>query len=377
MTVAKFKALGTALNNTLICREEEVAVLMLALVAGEHALFIGPPGTGKSALCTSLGKAAGVRAFSVLLTKFSTPDDVFGPVSLSGLKDDRYERVLGNRLADSELAFIDEVFKANPAILNSMLTVMQERKYDNGGKRVAAPLRTLVGASNEWPEAGELDALFDRFLVRCSVMPVPPSERKRLLFNTLPDVTQVLSLADIDQANTDSAQLAISQEAQDCYQEIISTLESEKIVPGDRRMRNALKIARAAAFLDSSPTVERQHLESLKNVLWPRHEVINATHEIVLKLANPAAGELQSLISEATEIISNSNEKQEPGKQLTDIKKLDEILRKAQTLGDTLKNRKFQHTIKIHKARLKAAQLDISFEDCLKTMKLDLEYTGA
>jgi MoxR-like ATPase len=372
------KNIGVVLSKALVCRDEEVSILQLSLVAKEHCLFIGDPGTAKSMLARSLGVAVDAREFGVLLTKFSTPDDVFGPVSLSGLKNDEYRRVTGNRLADCEIGFIDEVFKANAAILNSMLTVMQERIYDNGGARVKTPLRTLIGASNEWPEQGELDALFDRFMMRRSVQPVPPSERHRLLFSDLPPVNQVASIADIDTAHTEAMQLPFTQETQDCYMEMISTLQADKIAPGDRRCRNALKIARAAAWLDGSPAVERHHLESLKDVLWPRHEMINATHEIVLRLTNPSAGELMKMIGEATEIFnSGSIQSNDAGKQLADVKKLDEIIRRASTLTTSKKVRQFIHSVKVHICKLKAKHMNIDVEQMLKVMKLDAEFVDA
>jgi len=353
-----FEKLQATLNASLICREEEVHCITLALIARDHCLFVGPPGTGKSALSSAIGVAIATNEFSVLLTKFSTPDDVFGPVSLTGLKADRYERVLTGRLAEAEIAFIDEVFKANSAILNAMLTAMQERKYDNGGKRVSIPLRTLIAASNEWPEEGELEALFDRFLIRRSVNPVPPSERGRLLFDDLPPVQPVMTLAEIDTAHVQAMALPIGLEAKQCYQEILHTLSKEKIIPGDRRMRSALRVARAEAFLAGAAEVERVHLEALRDVLWPRYSQIAATHDIVLKLANPAAGALQALMAEATELFGLDSK--DESAQLSALKKLNDVTMRTNKLAVSDKRDKFLKSLKSGVLRLKAKHMGMT-----------------
>src|SRR4051812_1640201 len=143
---------------------------LCSIFAGEHVLFLGPPGTAKSSLARSIAQAFSGRYFEWLLTKFSTPDELFGPVSLRSLEQDRFERITMDKLPAAEFAFVDETFRANSAILNSMLTLMNERVYHNGGSQpTSCPLVTLFGASNDLPEGRELEAVFDRFLLRFDV----------------------------------------------------------------------------------------------------------------------------------------------------------------------------------------------------------------
>jgi MoxR-like ATPase len=183
-TRGKFETLRAALAAALIERDEEVQLLLLGLLAGEHVLLVGPPGTGKSLLCSALTSAVGgARKFETLLTKFSTPEELFGPVSVQALKADRYERLTAGYLPEAHFAFVDEVWKASSAILNTLLTLMQERRFDNGGRRVDCPLRLMVAASNEWPVGDgyeSLGAAFDRFLIRKLVRPVSAAGRERL-----------------------------------------------------------------------------------------------------------------------------------------------------------------------------------------------------
>src|SRR5262245_66567498 len=167
----KFAAARKELSAALIERDEEVDLVLTALVANEHVLLVGPPGTAKSLLLDSLTRWLEGRRFAILLTKFTTVEEVFGPVSLKGLKEDRFVRVTAGRLPEADLAFLDEVFKASSAILNTLLKVLNERLFDPGdGAAGKVPLRVCVAASNEYPQAfeggKELCAAFDRFLLR-------------------------------------------------------------------------------------------------------------------------------------------------------------------------------------------------------------------
>lgn len=146
-------------------------------------MLLGPPGTAKSELGRRLSSVCGDGGifFERLLTRFSVPEELFGPLSMKGLENDEYVRQIDGYLPTATVAFVDEVFKANSAILNSLLTILNERLFDNGNKRVEVPLLCLVGASNELPESEELDALYDRFLLRSCVEQVSSSSLSTLL----------------------------------------------------------------------------------------------------------------------------------------------------------------------------------------------------
>jgi MoxR-like ATPase len=175
------------LGRGLLQRDVAARALLLAALAGEHVLLLGPPGTAKSELARRLQRLLpGAHYFERLLTRFSVPEELFGPLSLKALEDDRYERLTEGYLPSAEVAFLDEVFKANSAILNTLLGLLHERSFDNGQHRVDVPLVCLVGASNEVPQDASLHAFYDRFLLRVPVQPVDDAHFAALLQTALP-----------------------------------------------------------------------------------------------------------------------------------------------------------------------------------------------
>lgn len=189
------------LERGLLQRDVAARALLLAALAGEHVLLLGPPGTAKSELARRLQRLLpGAHYFERLLTRFTVPEELFGPLSLRALEDDRYERLTEGYLPSAEVAFLDEVFKANSAILNTLLGLLHERQFDNGSQRLPVPLVCLVGASNEVPQDDSLHAFYDRFLLRVPVQPVDDQHFTALLLADAPDAGDAPADALIDPA---------------------------------------------------------------------------------------------------------------------------------------------------------------------------------
>ena len=179
MIKKRIEQLFDALNKGIYEKENEIALSLLAAVAGESIILLGPPGVAKSMVARRLSKAfSGARSFEYLMSKFSTPDEIFGPVSTSKLKDsDDYERVTEGYLPTADVVFLDEIWKAGPAIQNTLLTVINEKVFRNGNRLVSLPLKLLIAASNELPAQGRR-VLYKRTLLSRQTRSRPRAARR-------------------------------------------------------------------------------------------------------------------------------------------------------------------------------------------------------
>ena len=329
--------LRDVLNKSLIERKEEVELLMLGLVARHNVLFIGEPGTAKSLMVDNLLRAiSGARGFSALMHKFLPPEEVMGPLKLSELQNDIYERAVTGYMPDCNIAFLDEIWKASPAILNTLLKILNEKKFRNGQGTIDVPMRMAVGASNEWP-IGEgfqtTGALFDRFLIRTTVRPVSNGRRDELLFGELPIPDPVIDLAEIDQMAEACTEIPFSVDAKAAYAEVIDELSRvEKIKAGDRRMRASVRIAQAAAALAECDKVEPEHLEPLKHTLWVHPDQQEKCHKIVVRICDPTGADIADIMTEADKLFEGIGELTDPT-TLGNMKKLSSCVKKVSRIG--------------------------------------------
>jgi MoxR-like ATPase len=298
-------ALRQELNQTLLERETAIDAALLALLTGEHLLLLGPPGTAKSLMVRLIcERIDGASYFERLLTRFSTPEEIFGPLSLSALEQDQYRRVTAGTLVEAHLAFIDECYKANSSILNSLLGIMNERVYHEAGQALPVPLLSLFGASNETPEDDSLAALHDRFLLRVTVPYLADDASLRQLLDfTSHKPACVISLDELRAAQGEVDAITLTDDTKEAIIAIKHELESEGIAASDRRWRSTASLVRAKAWMEGESQTCADNCEVLVHALWSEPSQQRVVERCVSKVCNPLNLEAVELEDAAKDLL--------------------------------------------------------------------------
>ena len=245
----------------------------------------------------------GANYFQWLLTRFTTPEEIFGAVSLKALEQDDYRRVTDHKLPQAHIAFLDEIFKANSSILNAILTLINERLFHNGKEVGPVPLLTLFGASNELPEEEELTALYDRFLVRFVVNYIAEDFRFLRMLESQPQATRTsLTLNELRELQEQARSITIPSHVYRSIADIRRALNKKSIQASDRRYRQSLSLLQARAYLEGQQEVFEKDLFFLEHVLWrdpgEQEQVRSTIRELLLGYEE----EITELLYESREI---------------------------------------------------------------------------
>lgn len=297
----RIRLLLSEMNRGVYEKETEISLSLLAALAGESILLLGPPGVAKSMVARRLKEAfVNAEAFEYLMSRFSTPDEIFGPVSISRLKEsDKYERVTEGYLPTADVVFLDEIWKAGPAIQNTLLTVINEKLFRNGDKELKLPLKLLVAASNELPAQGEgLEALWDRFLIRviCTCVKEEEEFYKMLLDDDNERERRSLEgqISDEEYAGwqKEIGKVTVSPEVLSCITAIRKALTSvemqdteirRNIYVSDRRWKNIVRLLKASAFIHGRKGMCIIDLLPIYHCLWSEPDECAEVRQIVIR----------------------------------------------------------------------------------------------
>lgn len=361
--IERFKLLLQEMNRGIYEKETEISLSLLAALAGESIILLGPPGVAKSMVARQLKTAfRDAQSFEYLMSRFSTPDEIFGPVSIQKLKtSDTYERAVEGYLPTADVVFLDEIWKAGPAIQNTLLTVINEKIFRNGNREMHLPLKLLVAASNELPAKGEgLEALWDRFVIRIESRPIKLEKNFRAMLLEAPtdflgptdftdstdssgsmgksDSTDFSSPTDFTDS-TDFSDLKITAEEYAEWAEKISKIgvkievldaisairkslravnvdeaaERRNIYVSDRRWKNIVRLLRTSAFMQDREEVDICDLLPIYHCLWQEPEERDAIRNIVIHaLFSPFADKLVEMKNALAEDIKYHRVRRNP-----------------------------------------------------------------
>lgn len=338
----RFKLLLQEMNRGIYEKNTEISLSLLAALAGESVILLGPPGVAKSMVARQLKTAfRDAQSFEYLMSRFSTPDEIFGPVSIQKLKtSDTYERAVEGYLPTADVVFLDEIWKAGPAIQNTLLTVINEKIFRNGNREMHLPLKLLVAASNELPAKGEgLEALWDRFVIRIESRPIKLEKNFRAMLleaneshTDLTDSTDeanAMSVCDIRISPEEYAEWAekickigVKEEVLDAISAIRKSLravnvdeaaEHRNIYVSDRRWKNIVRLLRTSAFMQDREEVDICDLLPIYHCLWQEPEERDAIRSIVIRaLFSPFAEKLVEMKNALAEDIKYHRVRRNP-----------------------------------------------------------------
>lgn len=381
-----FQAFRASLNESFLERESIVDGLLASIITKQNAFLFGVPGTGKSELVRAVSNGFdGSKFFGYLLSPTTDPSELFGPVAVSKLLKDEYTRDVNGYLPSSNIAFLDELFRGSSAVLNSLLTILNERLFNNGKDLIRTPIQSIVAATNSFPQEEALQAFCDRFLFRPTVPLLQKPVSKKILdqwalgLTERPTVKSELTYQDLETLQLAASEVTASETFLESFSQVLDVLASRGITISDRRRVQILKFLRGWAIVQGEQEIVPEFLhDTLKHIVYQTPDDIQTISE-VLEQCVPTADKLvkqmnramSGIMTEVHAILSKE------AKNLGDLNGIVEKLRKAhgdlQILdkkSDTmLESNQYRITVKTRKAIIKLSQeLETNQQTIAKTI---------
>ncbi|UTZ38312.1 DUF3763 domain-containing protein [Vibrio campbellii] len=386
----RINKLAKALTEGVYEREHTIKLCLLAALAGESVFLLGPPGIAKSLIAKRLIQAFDNSSyFEYLMTRFSTPEEVFGPLSIQELKDNgRYVRLTQGYLPTAQVVFLDEIWKAGPAILNTLLTVVNEKTFKNGSDIERVPMRLLVSASNELPdEDSGLDALYDRMLVRVFVNRIQDKQnfKSMLTVGTSQEAQVPEGLAITDEEyhlwQQQLDKLTLTDNAFEKLFQLKTMLETKvesefgdasltDMYVSDRRWKKAVKLLKASAFFNGRDEINPLDLLLLQDCLWNSPESRDVVRGVIQEFALKHAFDQQEAEQEIEycreSLVDVQHELEDKYRMTLNAEAATGLLRKETMSFDTSKAKTYKVGAAVNLVKLVILQSNMSVSESEK-----------
>lgn len=305
LTLLRFN-IRNRLKQDFVAKDQIIDLMLVSVITREHLLLIGPPGTAKSELVKRFVRLLGAHnnsgeLFEYMLTRFTEPNEIFGPVNIKEFQAGTFTRNIARALPEARIAFLDEIFKANSAILNSLLTILNERMYFNGLEQTQVPLLSMFGAANDVPDTGDLAALYDRFLLRARTDNVEERrvrdlltagwsiERERIRLGRAEEIAPVFDSLERLTPLYDALERIDLEPIFDTYGALLHQIRAEGISISDRRAIKVLKLIAASTLLRGEQHASPADFWVLLHV-WNRPEQESTLRALVAPIVEQAGG---------------------------------------------------------------------------------------
>jgi MoxR-like ATPase len=292
--------------------DEFIDGLFISLLAEQNVLVVGPPGTAKTQASTFIAKAIGGEFFDHLMTKFTVPDEVVGAVDIVALKEQKiFKRAVQGTLVTAHIALLDEIWKSSSAIVNTLLKILNERKFKENGKYTKVPLKMAIGASNEYPSGDETGAIFDRFNVKFEVNYI--EERDNFLKMLAapdkdPEPSVILPSSELEKLIQEAEAMVVPKSIMDILADMKEALKVAGIIISTRRWKKSIRLIKASALFYGRTQVEEDDMAFLTNVLWNLPEQRSVVKKLIISTVNP-------INQKAAEIMDSANESRNAWRQ--------------------------------------------------------------
>ena len=357
-TFSSLQNFRASLNDAFLERTEIIDGVIASIITEQNCFLFGAPGTGKSELVRQIANGFnGCKFFGYLLSPTTDPSELYGPVAVSKLLEDEYTRDIKGYLPDSNIAFLDELFRGSSAVLNSLLQVLNERTFNNGKELVQTKIKSVVAATNSFPSEESLQAFCDRFLFRPTIEGLKKPTSKRKLYDwalsgNRPSVKSDLTIESLQILKQEADEVKVSDEFIDIFTECMDMLESRGMVISDRRRVQILKFLRGWAIVQGDDTLHPDYLhQTLHHIVYQSEEDLETIKEVVdqvvptadqfiRSLKKASGGIMNEFNSLRTRNMSNLNEVNEHMQKLKKIlKELRHIAGKCEEALDSSKVR--------------------------------------